>query len=324
MFRKVCPSDLEQRLGRIERQGNTNPNVDVFRYVTEGTFDAYLYQMIENKQRYIGQIFTSKTPARVMQEIDEVSLNYAEIKALATGNPEIIEHCNLTAEVGKLKTLKSSHLSQKYELEDKILKTYPAEIKRLEERITGYVVDIAAVAKNPANKDYFPPIKIGGILYAEKAEAGKAIIEACKAMTSPDSVPLGEYRGFAMDLSYEPFSKEYRISLKGALTHQISLGADVHGNITRLDNALDGMEPKLAFCKEQLANVRAQMETAKAEAQIPFPREAELAEKTARLAELTVSLKLAEADREILDGAPDEGDSAEAPARKERERDDER
>jgi hypothetical protein len=318
------PRDLEQRLGRIERQGNTNPEVDVFRYVTEGTFDAYLYQMIENKQRYIGQIFTSKTPARVMQEIDEVSLNYAEIKALATGNPEIIEHCNLTAEVGKLKTLKSSHLSQRYELEDKILKTYPAEIKRLNERIAGYAVDIETVAKHPTNKDYFPPMTIGGQLYAEKAEAGKALIEACKSMTSPDPVKLGSYRGFEMELSYEPFSKEYRIALKGTLTHQISLGADVHGNITRLDNALDGIDTKVTACKEQLANIGLQMETAKAEAQVPFAREAELAEKSARLAELTVSLKFAENDREILDGAPDEGDDKDAPARKEKEQEYER
>jgi hypothetical protein len=239
---------------------------------------------VENKQKFISQIMTSKTPVRVAEDVDETALSYAEIKALATGNPEIIEHCNLTAEVGKLKTLKSSHLSQRYELEDKILKTYPAEIKRLEERITGYAADIEMVKQHPANKDYFPPMKIGGILYAEKADAGKAIIEACKAMTSPEPVPLGEYRGFVMDLSYEPFSKEYRIALKGALTHQIALGADIHGNITRLDNALDGTEPKLALCKEQLANVHAQMETAKAEAQVSFPREAELAEKTARLA----------------------------------------
>jgi hypothetical protein len=296
----------------------------VFRYISEHTFDAYLYQMIENKQRYIGQVFTSKTPARVMQEIDEVSLNYAEIKALATGNPEIIEHCNLTAEVSKLKTLKSSQLSQRYELEDKILKTYPAEMKRLNERIEGYAVDIETVSKNPTNKDYFPPMTVGGKLYAEKADAGKALIEACKSMTSPDPMKLGNYRGFEMELYYEPYSKEYCIDLNGALSYKVTLGADVHGNITRLDNALDGMEQKLAVCKDQLANVGLQMETAKAEAQVPFSREAELTEKTARLAELTVSLKLTENDHEILDGAPDEGDGAEAPARKTKEQEYER
>ena len=314
------PRDLEQRLGRIERQGNRNDEVDVFRYVTEHTFDAYLYQMIENKQRYIGQVFTSKTPARVMQEIDEVSLNYAEIKALATGNPEIIEHCQLMADVSKLKTLKASHLSQRYELEDKVLKHYPAEIKRLEERIVGYTADIEHLAKQPPiQKDEFPPMKIGGNLYADKKAAGVAILEACKAMNSPEPVPLGEYRGFPMELSFDSFGKEYRITLRGQLSHQVSLGTDTFGNITRLDNALDGMATKLEVCKEQLVNTMAQMETAKAEMQTPFPREAELAEKTERLAEVTVSLKLEEQDHEILDAAPDVGDSTGQPQKKEPE-----
>ena len=319
------PRDLEQRLGRIERQGNGNDEVDVYRYVTEHTFDAYLYQMIENKQRYIGQVFTSKTPARVMQEIDEVSLNYAEIKALATGNPDIIEHCQIMADVSKLKTLKASHLSQRYELEDKVLKHYPAEIKRIEERIARYTADIAHLAEQPPIvKDAFQSMTIGGNLYADKKAAGTAISEACKAMNSPDPVHLGEYRGFPMELSFDIFGKEYRIALRSQLSHQVSLGADTFGNITRLDNALDGMTAKLESCKEQLTNTMAQMETARAEMQTPFPREAELAEKIERLAELTVSLKLEEQDHEILDNEPDAGNTQTGISRKEPERNDAR
>jgi hypothetical protein len=313
------PRDLEQRLGRTERRGNTNPEVFAYRYVTEGTFDAYCYQLIENKQRGIAQVFTSKSPARIMLEIDEVALNYAEIKALATGNPLIIERCSLEAELNKLKTLKSSHLSQRYELEDKIFKTYPAEIRRQTERIAGYEHDIAVVtAHQKPPGDDFVGMTIGGRLLTDKKEAGTAIIEACKAMTSPDAAPLGEYRGFAMDLSFDSFSKEYRVTLKGQLSHTVPLGTDIHGNITRLDNALDGMEQKLALCREKLDSVNAQLESAKAEVQAPFPREQELADKTARLAEITIALKLDEKDHEILDDAPDEGDSAEQPRKKER------
>jgi len=315
------PRDLEQRSGRIERRGNRNTEVHIYRYVTEGTFDAYCYQIIENKQRGISQVFTSKSPARIMQEIDEVALNYAEIKALATGNPLIIERCSLESEVNKLKTLKSSHLSQRYELEDRILKGYPAEIKRLTERIAGYTADIETLMRNPADKDRFPSMKVGGNIFAEKADAGKAILDACKAMANPDAVPLGEYRGFAMDLSFDAFGKEYRITLKGQLSHTVSLGSDIHGNITRLDNALEGMESKLTACKEQLESVNTQLGTARTEAEVPFSREQELADKSARLAELTIALKLSEQDHEVLDAAPDEGDAAERTERKSKERD---
>jgi len=303
------PRDLEQRAGRIVRRGNKNPEVDIYRYVTEGTFDAYLYQMIENKQKFISQVFTSKSPARVMQEIDDSALSYAEIKALATGNPLIIERCNLEAEVNKLNMLKGSHLSQRYDLEDKVIKHYPAEITRLEERVAGYKADIERLTGNtPADKDAFPPMRIGETVYTDKKDAGNAIIEACKAMTSPDPVPIGVYRGFEMELSFDSFSKEYRVTLKGQLSHKVSLGSDIHGNITRIDNVLEGIEPNQKGCEEQLAAVRTQLETAKIEAEAPFSREQELQEKTARLAELTIALKLDEKDREILDGAPDEGD----------------
>ena len=309
------PRDLEQRSGRIIRQGNQNPEVQIYRYVTEGTFDSYLYQMVENKQRFISQVFTSKSPARVMQEIDDAVLSYNEIKALATGNPMIIEHANLETEVNKLKMLNASHLSQRYELEDKILKYYPQEISRLNERISGYTADIARREGNtPAKKEDFPPMQIHGTVYTEKAEAGKALIEACKKLTNSDPVSIGSYRGFEMQLFYEAFSKEYRVALKGALTHTASLGTDIHGNITRLDNALNGLETRLQEHRDRLENTTAQMEAAKADAAKPFPREQELQEKSKRLAELTKLLKMDEKDRELLDSAPDEGD--EQPERK--------
>lgn len=309
------PRDLEQRSGRIIRQGNQNPEVQIYRYVTEGTFDSYLYQMVENKQRFISQVFTSKSPARVMQEIDDAVLSYNEIKALATGNPMIIEHANLETEVNKLKMLNASHLSQKYELEDKILKYYPQEISRLNERIAGYTADIARREENtPAKKEDFPPMKIHGTIYTEKAEAGKALIEACKQLTNSDPVSIGSYRGFEMQLFYEAFSKEYRVALKGQLTHTASLGTDIHGNITRLDNALNGLENRLQEHRDRLENTKTQMEAAKADAAKPFPREQELQEKSKRLAELTKLLKMDEKDRELLDSAPDEGD--EQPERK--------
>ena len=309
------PRDLEQRSGRIIRQGNQNPEVQIYRYVTEGTFDSYLYQMVENKQRFISQVFTSKSPARVMQEIDDAVLSYNEIKALATGNPMIIEHANLETEVNKLKMLGASHLSQRYELEDKILKYYPQEISRLNERIAGYTADIARREENtPAQKEDFPPMQIHGTVYTEKAEAGNALIEACKQLTNSDPVSIGSYRGFEMQLFYGMFSKEYQVSLKGQLTHTVSLGTDIHGNITRLDNALHGLEERLQEHRDMLENTKTQMETAKTEAEKPFPREQELQEKSKRLAELAKLLKMDEKDRELLDSAPDEGD--EQPERK--------
>lgn len=309
------PRDLEQRSGRIIRQGNQNPEVQIYRYVTEGTFDSYLYQMVENKQRFISQVFTSKSPARVMQEIDDAVLSYNEIKALATGNPLIIEHANLETEVNKLKMLNASHLSQKYELEDKILKYYPQEISRLNERITGYSADIDRREEHtPAKKEDFPPMKIHGTIYTEKAEAGKALIEACKQLTNSDPVSIGSYRGFEMQLFYEAFSKEYRVALKGQLTHIASLGTDIHGNITRLDNVLNALEDRLQEHRDRLENTQMQMDAAKTDAAKPFPREQELQEKSKRLAELTKLLKMDEKDRELLDSSPDEGD--EQPERK--------
>ena len=307
------PRDLEQRSGRIIRQGNQNPEAQIYRYVTEGTFDSYLYQMVENKQRFISQVFTSKAPARVMQEIDDVVLSYNEIKALATGNPQIIERANLETEVNKLKMLRANFLSQRYELEDKVLKYFPKEIQEYTQRIAGTTADIARRDGNtPA--EGFSPMCVKEITYTEKAQAGKALLDACSQMESTEPVSVGSYRGFEMELSYEAFSKEYQVSLKGALSHRVSLGTDVFGNITRLDNALNGLEQFLESYRGALERTKEQMETAKTEAEKPFPREGELREKSQRLAELTKLLKLDEKDRELLDSVPDEGE--EAPSRK--------
>jgi N12 class adenine-specific DNA methylase len=307
------PSDLAQRLGRIVRQGNRNPEVEVFRYVTEGTFDSYLYQLVENKQRFIAQIMTGKTPVRTCEDVDETALSYAEIKALATGNPLIIEKCQLEMDVNKLKILQASHNSQKYALEDKILKEYPQEIKRLTERIEGYKADGKTAANHPADKDHFPPMRIGGNLFAEKKDAGNAIIKACKAMTSPDPVALGEYRGFPMILSYDSYGAEYKVTLSGALSHTVSLGTDIHGNITRLDNALERIAFALAQCESELAHTREQMEAAQSEVSRPFPQESEYAEKSKRLKEVNALLNMGEKDSAVLDAAPDEGDMEPTP-----------
>ena len=225
--------------GRILRQGNTNPEVEIFRYVTEQTFDAYLYQLVENKQKFISQIMTSKSPVRSAEAIDETALSYAEIKALATGNPFIKEKMDLDIGVARLKLLKANHLSQRYALEDQIIKYFPQQIKSTEERIKGYKSDMAKLLEHTKpNEDKFSPMIVMGGTYTEKAEAGKAILEACKKMTNPEPKIIGEYRGFTMELSFDSFSREYKLSLKYELSHSVALGSDVHGNITRFDNAL--------------------------------------------------------------------------------------
>ncbi|OJU18294.1 MAG: DNA methylase [Clostridiales bacterium 43-6] len=301
------PSDLEQRGGRIIRQGNQNPEVGIYRYVTEQTFDAYSYQLVENKQKFISQIMTSKSPVRCAEDIDETSLSYAEIKMLATGNPHIKEKMDLDIAVSKLKVLKQSHLSQKYDLEDRILKYYPQEIKRLEERITGYKEDIVHLEKNTSkDKEVFSSMTIRDFSYMEKADAGKAIIEECCKMASPDAVVIGKYRGFKMELSFDTFNRVYCISLKNKLHHSVTLGTDIHGNITRLDNTLDSFPDKLQMCEEQLCNTRKQLDNAVEEAARPFPKEEELRSKSARLDELNIFLNMDQQDHEILDGEPDE------------------
>ncbi len=258
-----------------------------------------------------------------MQDIDECSLNYAEIKALATGDPRIIEHCTLTAEVGKLKMLKSSHLSQRYDLEDRVIYHYPSKIDRIERQIAGYTADMATAAANtPADKDAFT-MTVGGEVCHDKKRAGTAILEACKAMTSSESAPIGTYRGFEMLLSYDPFSKEFSVTVKGTVNHKVALGQDILGNITRINHKIDDMGNGLIHRKEELTAVQAQMETAKEQAAAPFPREKELTEKSERLAQLTLALKLKEQDREILDDTPDEAEVG-TPERKAKNRDRER
>ena len=308
------PSDLQQRLGRIVRQGNENEEVEIYRYVTEGTFDAYLYQLVENKQKFIAQIMTSKSPVRVADDVDETALSYSEIKALATGNPLIIEKCNLDMEVARLNMLKASHLNQVYALEELVYRKYPEEITRLTELIEGYGQDVALAAAHPKAQEGFCGMEVDGRHYAEKEDAGKAIIDVCTRMTGSDAVLLGQYRGFSMVLAYDGRSNEYRITLKGTLSHTVTLGADVFGNITRLDNALENLAGSLEAEQNRLEETRGQLENARAELQTPFAREAELAEKTKRLKELNILLNMDEKDKTLMDDGPDEGE--EMPERK--------
>ncbi len=313
------PSDLQQRLGRIVRQGNQNPEVEIFRYVTEGTFDAYLYQLVESKQRFIAQIMTSKLPARAAEDVDETALSYAEIKALATGNPQIIEKCNLDMEVSKLNMLRASHLSQRYALEELVLRKYPAEIKELNERIAGYEQDSARLAEHPKPAEGIAPMALNGVTYAERENAGKAIIHACTHMNGAETIPVGSYRGFDMALTYDSKTNEFHMTLKGSLSHTAVLGADAGGNVTRIDNALEKIDERLESARSQLAHATEQLENARTEMTAPFPKEAELAEKTRRLNELNVLLNLNEQDRPVMADEPDEGDRI-RPKAAERER----
>ena len=297
------PSDLQQREGRIIRQGNENKEVDIYTYVTENTFDSYLYQLVESKQKFIGQIMTSKSPVRSAEDIDETALSYAEIKALCAGNPHIKEKMDLDIDVSRLKLLKANHLSQRYALEDQILKEFPQKIKSLEQRIEGYRADIDQRKRNTEpNEDGFSPMFMPGGTVREKKAAGDAILGLCKSMTSPDSIPIGQYRGFDMELSFDTFSREYKITLIHQLRHTVTLGTDIFGNIQRLDNTLAAFEERMAACAEQLENTRVQLENAKAEVQKPFSQEEELAAKTARLNELNALLNLDKKENEIVDG----------------------
>lgn len=303
------PSDLEQRSGRIIRQGNENDDVDIYRYVTEETFDAYLYQLVEGKQRFSSQIMTSKSPVRSAEDIDDTALSYAEIKMLATGNPYIKEKMDLDIQVQKLRLYKSNYLSEKYELEDKIIKFYPQEISLLSARVEGLKADLELAKSHPKELDgKFVGMVIGGYRYTEKAEAGQVIIEACKAKTTSEPTPLGEYRGFKTELEFDSFERAYAVKLKGHFTHSVTLGTDIHGNITRIDNAIDGIENRLNNAIQQLENTKAQLETAKVEVEKPFAQEEELKEKTARLNELNALLDMDKGDAPALGGEPDEGE----------------
>ena len=303
------PSDLEQRSGRIIRQGNENTDVDVYRYVTEETFDAYLYQLVEGKQKFASQIMTSKSPVRSAEDIDDTALSYAEIKMLATGNPYIKEKMDLDIQVQKLRLYKSHYLSEKYELEDKIIKFYPQEISLLTARVDGLKADLEIAKAHPKEVDgKFAGMVIDGYSYTEKAEAGQMIIEACKAKTTSEPTPLGEYRGFKMELEFDTFERAYAVKLKGHFTHSVTLGTDVYGNITRIDNAADNIEARLHKAEEQLENTKAQLETAKVEVEKPFAQEDELKQKMTRLTELNALLDMDKGDTPVVGGEPDEGD----------------
>ena len=301
------PSDLQQREGRIIRQGNENPEVDIYSYVTEGTFDAYLYQLVESKQKFISQIMTSKSPVRSAEDVDEQALSYAEIKALASGNPMIKEKMDLDIEVSKLKLLKANHLSQKYALEDAISKGFPKQIAETQARIAGYGADIATVKENThPNADGFSPLTLAGVTHADKKEAGTALLTMCQTMLSPEATQIGSYRGLTLELAFDTFAREYRLTMIGQLRHTVTLGTDVFGNLQRMDNALEGLPIKEQACREQLSNLQTQLETAKAEVQKQFPREEELTTKTARLEELNTLLNLDHKEPEIVDAEPDE------------------
>ena len=300
------PSDIEQREGRILRQGNENKRVDIFRYVTENTFDSYMWQTIENKQKFISQIMTSKSPVRSCEDVDETALSYAEIKALATGNPHIKEKMDLEIEVSRLKLVKANYLSQKYALEDSLLKHYPKEIRLTQERIKGYQADIALYQRHKTEE--FPGMVLCGISYSEKKDAGAAIIEICKAQTSPEAKEIGSYRGFALLLSFDTMSKVFRMTLRGSLSHTIELGSDIHGNIQRMENILEAFPVRLSACEKVLVTLKEQMENAKSEVEKPFAQEQELSEKTARLAELDALLNIDKRENDVLDAEPEHQD----------------
>ncbi len=303
------PSDIEQQEGRILRQGNLNPKVKIFRYVTEGTFDSYSWQLIENKQKFIGQIMTSKSPVRSCEDVDEAALTYAEVKALATGNPYIKEKMDLDIQVSKLKLMKANHTSQKYKLEDNIAKHYPQQIAILKERIEGMEADIQTAKANlPADKEQFF-MKVGDKAYTDKKEAGTALVEMCKEMKTVN-VPatVGEYAGFKMAVSFDSFNHKFVMNLKGQLSHNLEIGSDPLGNIARINHALESMPKQLSEAQTKLENVERQLETAKVEVTKPFAQEAELAEKLERLSALNALLNMDEKGDDAIgmDDAPEE------------------
>ena len=304
------PSDLIQRSGRIIRQGNKNTEVDIYRYVTEGTFDAYLYQLVENKQRFISQIMTSKTPVRFAEDIDETALSYAEIKALAAGNPDIIEKTELDTQVAKLKLLKQNYLSEKYELEDKVIKYYPNEIKRLENRIEDMKEDIEVFNNNNTPDNSFEKMNIKGTNFTERKEAGEKIIEICKSMTNPEPLEIGEYKGFKIILSFDTMDRKFYASMKNNLSYKTELGSDPSGNITRIDNVLNGIETRLSGVENNLEDTKKNYESAKKEIEKPFPQEEELKTKSKRLDELNIKLNLNNKDKEIIDDGNDISDDS--------------
>ena len=303
------PSDLEQRLGRSIRQGNENAEVHIYRFVTEETFDAYLYQLVEGKQKFASQIMTSKSPVRSADDIDETALSYAEIKMLATGNPYIKEKMDLDIQVQKLRLLKSSYLSEIYALEDKIIKHFPQQIAVKTELISALESDLATAQEHPKpTDDRFVGIEVKGAFCTEKAEGGQKIIDACQQMNSPDPITLGTYRGFGLELSFDTMERTYKVKIRGAASRTISLGTDPVGNITRIDNAIEKISDNLEAVKAELEGLEKQFEVAKEEVKKPFSKEQELKEKTDRLNVLNALLNVDKRDNELADDAPDEGE----------------
>lgn len=301
------PADLTQRLGRIQRQGNENDEVKVIRYVTEQTFDAYLYQLVEGKQKFISQIMTSRTPVRSAEDIDESVLNYAEIKALAVGNPHIIEKTQLEADISKLKIVKQSYWNEIYDIQDKIATYYPAEIKRLQNRIVGLEKDIKqAEEQTKLNDDGFSPMKINDIVYYKKADAGERLIAECQTMTNTDSRYLGTYRGFDIVLSFDGIFNKFTLQLKNELSYNVELGDDKFGNIMRIDNTIQNLSKVLEKEKNELENTNKQFEDAKIESQKEFSKENELKELESKLREVNKLLKIDEKGENVIEDFEDE------------------
>ena len=309
------PSDLEQRQGRIERQGNMFPEVEVYRYVTEQTFDAYLYQLVESKQKFISQIMTSKSPVRSAEDVDEVALSFAEVKMLATGDARFKEKMDLDIQVSKLRVLKQSYLSEHYDLEDRVLKYYPQTIKEYEERIAGYENDAALVEQHkPQGEDKFCPMTLKGVTYTEKADAGEMLLAICKDYPMSAPTEIGSYRGFRMEIYYDTVNAHYCMNLCGKAKHKVDLGADALGNLTRIENELSKLPARLEAAKTKKAETIAQLETAKEEIKKPFAFENELKEKTERLNALNIELNLNEKDTSVMDTEPEQAE--EQPERK--------
>ena len=309
------PSDLEQRQGRIERQGNMFPEVEVYRYVTEQTFDAYLYQLVESKQKFISQIMTSKSPVRSAEDVDEVALSFAEVKILATGDARFKEKMDLDIQVSKLRVLKQSYLSEHYDLEDRVLKYYPQTIKEYEERIAGYENDAALVEQHkPQGEDKFCPMTLKGMTYTEKADAGEMLLAICKDYPMSAATEIGSYRGFRIEIYYDTVNAHYCMNLCGKAKHKVDLGADALGNLTRIENELSKLPARLEAAKTKKAETIAQLEIAKEEIKKPFAFEDELKEKTERLNALNIELNLNEKDTPVMDTEPEQAE--EQPERK--------
>ena len=309
------PSDLEQRQGRIERQGNMFPEVEVYRYVTEQTFDAYLYQLVESKQKFISQIMTSKSPVRSAEDVDEVALSFAEVKMLATGDARFKEKMDLDIQVSKLRVLKQSYLSEHYDLEDRVLKYYPQTIKEYEERIAGYENDAALAEQHkPQGEDKFCPMTLTGVTYTEKADAGEMLLAICKDYPMSAPTEIGSYRGFRMEIYYDTVNAHYCMNLCGKAKHKVDLGADAFGNLTRIENELSKLPARLEAAKTKKVETIVQLETAKEEIKKPFAFEDELKEKTERLNALNIELNLNEKDTSVMDTEPEQ--TEEQPERK--------